>query len=193
MKLADHLFMAEQTSKNRELLNEAKRAADLIESENNFGTMVYNAGKKMLVLNAQAAKIITDFNFPIVSSEDRQKDTKKFDDYEIELCKMVQALSDLRDSMPGIGMKNLPEDLEFLQKSVPTFKIDPSVMTYYYLLMHVFRTTADAFIHYGLMGFPYPNDDIQKNKEYYINLASSQLTQMNKGIPRHVLHACIEL
>lgn len=95
--------------------------------------------------------------------------------------------------MPGIGMKNLPEDLEFLQKSVPTFKIDPTVMTYYYLLMHVFRTTADAFIHYGLMGFPYPNDDIQKNKEYYLNLASSQLTQMNRGIQRHVLHACIAL
>lgn len=66
-------------------------------------------------------------------------------------------------------------------------------MTYYYLLMHVFRTTADAFIHYGLMGFPYPNDDIQKNKEYYLNLASSQLTQMNRGIQRHVLHACIAL
>lgn len=89
VKIADHLFMGEQTTKNRELLNEAKRAADLIESENNFGTMVYNAGKKMLVLTAQAAKVVTDFDFPIVSSKDRQADTKKFDEYEIELCKMV--------------------------------------------------------------------------------------------------------
>lgn len=89
VKIADHLFMGEQTTKNRELLNEAKRAADLIESENNFGTMVYNAGKKMLVLTAQAVKVVTDFDFPIVSSKDRQADTKRFDEYEIELCKMV--------------------------------------------------------------------------------------------------------
>jgi len=71
-KIADKLFMNEQTSKNRELLIEAQRAAKLINSPTeNFTVQMQQAIKNLLKLTAQATKLIIDFETPILSAQDR--------------------------------------------------------------------------------------------------------------------------
>jgi hypothetical protein len=64
------------------------------------------------------------------------------------------------------------------------FNIDADVQAFYFLLMHNFRITADAFTHYGLLGFQC-EEEIQKNKSYYMDKAlqcSNQCGRVQKMV-----------
>ncbi|CAL6030518.1 Chaperone_protein DnaJ [Hexamita inflata] len=193
VRISNILFNAEQTSKNRELLNEAQRALKLTgPTPESFVNSVQTAAQNLLILTAQGTKAILNEKFQILSSQERAQDVKKADDFDMNACKLTEDLNNLRENLTNIGMKNLPEDLEFLQKSVPTFKIDPTVLCFYYVVMQNFRTTADAFIHFGLLGFTC-DEEISKDKNYYIQHAAQQINLCPRNTQKMILQAALEL
>lgn len=63
---------------------------------------------------------------------------------------MIEKLSNFRDNLLVIGMKQLQEDFAFIKENLPNFTVDNDLAAFYYLLIHNFRITTDAFTHYGL-------------------------------------------
>lgn len=105
----------------------------------------------------------------------------------MELAKIVESLSNLRDSLGEIGMKSLPDDYQFVTKAVPTYSFPPEVVAAFYLVMHNFRLTAEAFTHYGLNGFITDDENISKNPNYYLNMAAGSISRCKDQNVRLVL------
>lgn len=94
-----------------------------------------------------------DGKFPIISSAERCEDVKKADQFELDQCDMIEKLNNFRENLVAIGMKSLQDDYQFIKEKLPSYKLDMLETAFYFLLMHNFRLTADAFTHYGLIGF----------------------------------------
>lgn len=108
----------------------------------------------------------------------------------MSLAGIVEQLSNLRDNLGEIGMKSLPDDHNFMTVAVPTYGCQAEVMATFNILMQNFRHIADAFTHYGLTGYTCDDENISKNHNYYINNASSYISQCRNGHVKLVLQAC---
>lgn len=77
--------------------------------------------------------------------------------------------------MADCGLKSIPDDFKFLTKNLPNYRIEPATQATYFLLMHIFRETAEAFGHFGLEGFPGDETEMA-DPNYFLNRANAVIS-----------------
>lgn len=161
--VAQELYAADGCLKHHQLLDEAKRCEKLVDAAAGFERQLYDSAGVLLAQVAQLVCKLQISKFSLVSTSSRHENAEVEDSFDLERCGIVELAFQAREQIQPNLQMNM-DDLKFLQKDCPGYRLSPSILCFYYLMLVHYQDFCQALSEYGCQGFPTEADADGKPK-----------------------------